>query len=187
MLILASASPRRRELMEKLHIPFQVVVSDAEEERPEGIRPEEVPVYLASQKAEAVAARLAGTRSQSDVIIGSDTIVLLEGRILGKPHSREEAFDMLKSLSGRMHSVLTGVCLLSGDRRESFTSRTEVRFYPLSDEEIHAYIASGEPMDKAGAYGIQGDGALFVKEIRGDYYTVVGLPVAELARRLRNF
>ncbi len=181
MLILASGSPRRMELMEKLHIPFKVEVSGNEEIIPEGIEPEKLPEYLAIEKAKDVFKKHEG---EGAVVIGSDTIVLCNGKILGKPHSREEAIEMLKGLSGRTHEVVTGVGIISDAGSHSFTDTCEVEFYPLKDEEIERYVDSGEPMDKAGAYGIQGDGALLVKGIRGDYYTVMGLPVARLYRVL---
>lgn len=181
MLILASGSPRRRELIEKLHLPFEVEVSGNEEIIPEGIEPKDLPEYLALEKAKDVFKK---HKSESAIIIGADTVVLCGGRILGKPHSRQEAIDMLKSLSGRTHEVVTGVGIISDRGEHSFTDICEVEFYPLKDREIERYVDSGEPMDKAGAYGIQGDGALLVKGIRGDYYTVMGLPVARLYRTL---
>lgn len=194
MLILASASPRRRELLERLHLPFLCEPASDPELIPEGLSAERVPEYLAEHKAaEILQKHLAARDTASQLtVIGSDTIVLCDGRILGKPKDQEDAARMLHLLSGRTHEVLTGVCLLSSDgssapiRKCRFTSRTEVTFYPLSDEEIDAYIGTGEPMDKAGAYGIQGDGALLVKGIRGDYYTVMGFPIAEIARKLKE-
>ena len=181
MLILASASPRRRELMEKFHIPFKVVVSGNEEKIPDGIRPEELAEYLAGEKAKDVL-RIC----RDDTVIGADTVVLCDGEILGKPADREEARRMLRLLSGRRHEVITGVSIISKDKRVDFSSSCMVEFYPLTEEEIEAYIDTGEPMDKAGAYGIQGEGALLVKGISGDFYTVMGLPVAELYRRLAD-
>ena len=182
MLILASKSPRRRELLELAGIPYSCIPSQADEEIPAGMPSEMVPEYLAVKKAEEVLGQ-----NEDAVVLGSDTLVLLEGEPLGKPHSEEEAFAMLRRLSGKTHQVCTGVAILSRGKRVSFTSMTEVEFYALSDEEIRDYIATGEPMDKAGAYGIQGRGALLVKEIRGDYYTVVGLPIAETVRVLKQF
>ncbi len=182
MLILASKSPRRQELLTLAGLEHICIPSDVEEIVPEGTLPEDLPALLALQKAEAVF-----SAHPSDTVLGSDTIVVSDGQILGKPKNEEDAFSMLRALSGKAHTVYTGAAILAHDRREVFTSATEVVFYPLSDEEIRAYIATGEPMDKAGAYGIQGKGSLFVKEIRGDYYTVVGLPLAEVARRLKAF
>ena len=187
-LILASASPRRRELLQKMSVPFRVEVSDAEEHVPEGISAEETAEYLSGLKADAVFQK---HLSEAVIVIGSDTVVVLDGIIFGKPADQEDAFRMLKKLSGNTHVVYTGVTILSSDgngstKKQSFTSATKVRFYELSDEDIRAYIESGEPMDKAGAYGIQGQGVFFVEKIDGDYNTVVGFPLAEIARRLRE-
>ena len=186
MLILASASPRRRELMEKLHRPFLCEVSSCKEELPEGLPATEAAEYLAVQKAQDVLSRHRED-PEAPVVIGSDTVVICDGQILGKPKDAEDACRMLRALSGRTHLVCTGVCICSPKKTCSFTSTTEVRFYPLTNEEIQAYVQSGEPMDKAGAYGIQGDGALLVEEIRGDYYSVMGFPIARVARSLRSF
>ena len=186
MLILASASPRRRELMEKLHRPFLCEVSSCKEELPEGLPATEAAEYLAVQKAQGVLSRHRED-PEEPVVIGSDTVVICDGQILGKPKDPEDACRMLRALSGRTHLVCTGVCICSPKKTCSFTSTTEVRFYPLTNEEIQAYVQSGEPMDKAGAYGIQGDGALLVEEIRGDYYSVMGLPIARVVRSLRSF
>lgn len=181
-LILASNSPRRRELMKKLGIPFFADPSKGDESLPEGMDVSQAAEYLSGIKASEVHERY-GHRPVT--VIGSDTVVIMDGRIYGKPQDEEDAERMLRELSGRTHEVRTGVTIISPKGRESFTSSTEVTFYELSDEEIKAYVATGEPMDKAGAYGIQEEGALLVKEIKGDYYTVMGLPVAEVARRLR--
>ncbi|MDO4960390.1 MAG: Maf family protein [Eubacteriales bacterium] len=186
-LILASASPRRRELMEKLGRGFEVELSDADEAIPEGLPVEEIPEFLSFVKAEAVMKR---HNDEDAVVIGSDTIVELDGVIYGKPGDNADAFRMLRALSGRTHRVMTGVTLLRSVPgtgsiiSDSFVSITEVTFYDLSDEEIDQYIATGEPADKAGAYGIQGQGAMLVEKISGDYYTVVGFPIAEIGRRL---
>ena len=178
-IILASQSPRRQELLAVITPDFEVVVSDVDEILPEGMTPEEAPVYLASIKADAVA------RSYPDrTVIGADTVVLLDGKLLGKPVDRQDAENMLHALSGRVHTVITGCCIISGGRRFSFAETTRVEFCPLTDREIDEYIATGEPFDKAGAYGIQGKGAVLVKGIVGDYYNVMGLPVAALKREL---
>ena len=184
MLILASASPRRQELMEKLNRPFLCEPAKGEELLPDHFPVEDAAEYLACHKAREIFEK---HREDQDppVVIGSDTVVIMDGRIYGKPQDEADAERMLRELSGRTHEVRTGVTIISPKGRESFTSSTEVTFYELSDEEIKAYVATGEPMDKAGAYGIQEEGALLVKEIKGDYYTVMGLPVAEVARRLR--
>ena len=182
MLILASASPRRRELMKKLHIPFKVEVSGNEEKVPESIKPEKLPEYLAMEKAKDVF-----KTHREDTVIGSDTIVLLDGEILGKPKDREDAKRMLGLLSGRRHEVITGVSIISKDKSLCFSETCGVEFYPLSEEEIDAYVDTGEPMDKAGSYGILGEGAILVKGIDGDFYTVMGLPLARLYRALKEF
>lgn len=181
-IILASASPRRRELMTLAGYDFEVKCADITETVPENARPEEVVMSLALQKAQAVA------RENSEaIVVGSDTVVALDGKILGKPHSTQEAVEMLRSLSGRCHRVYTGVAIIKGEKVKSFYDETEVEFYPLSDAEIESYVATGEPMDKAGAYGIQGRGALLVKGIGGDYFNVMGLPIAKLYREMKNF
>ena len=177
-LILASKSPRRQELMQKLRVPFLAEPAVGEEIIPQGTAAEDTAQVLSFQKAKEVFSRHAG---EDVTVIGSDTVVILDGKIFGKPHSKEEAKEMLRSLSGRTHEVRTGVTILSKDFSESFTSVTEVTFYPLSEQQIASYVRSGEPMDKAGAYGIQGLGALLVRKIHGDYYTVVGFPIAEIA------
>ena len=187
-LLLASQSPRRRELLQLLCRPFEVEPSGAEENAPAGMAPEELAAYLSRIKAEDVFRRHAG---EALSVIGSDTIVAMDGSVFGKPKDEADAFRMLEALSGRTHAVCTGVTVCSRDeagreKTAAFTSRTEVCFYPLSKSEIEDYVRSGEPMDKAGAYGIQGKGSLLVKEIHGDYFTVVGLPIAELYRCLES-
>lgn len=181
-IILASKSPRRQELIRNITDDFEVIVSEADETLPEGIAPEEAPVYLASVKARAVAAE-----HPDRTVIGADTVVILDDTVLGKPRDKDDAFRMLRALSGRIHTVVTGCCIIRGGRERAFGERTQVEFYPLSDSEIEDYIASGEPFDKAGSYGIQGNGCLFVKGIVGDFFNVMGLPVAELNRELREF
>lgn len=180
-LILASKSPRRRELMEKTGKDFICEPAVGKETVPEDLPVCEISRYLSRQKAEEVFLRHKG---EDVTVIGSDTVVILHDEVLGKPCDEEDAFRMLRALSGNTHYVSTGVTILSGERNDSFTSETSVTFYDLTDEEIRDYIRTGEPMDKAGAYGIQGYGALFVKEIKGDYYTVVGFPIAEVSRRI---
>lgn len=181
-LILASASPRRKELLGRLGVPFEVVVSECDETLPEGIPAGEAAELLAVRKAAAVA------KAHPDaVVIGADTTVLLDDIILGKPHDREECRLMLRMLSGRQHKVVTGVAVFWDGHSASFSDETLVQFYPLTDQEIDAYADSEEPYDKAGAYGIQGQGCLLVAGISGDYSNVVGLPVARLARQLRSF
>lgn len=173
-LILASASPRRRELLSLFGIPFTVRVADIDEAMDPTKSPCDEVARVSCRKALAVG------RGPEDVVVAADTIVVCAGRVLGKPHSREEAVAMLQLLSGREHQVMTGCTVLCGDRRETFTEVTDLTFRPLSEAEIRRYVASGEPMDKAGAYGIQGGAALFCPGIRGDYYNVMGLPVCRL-------
>lgn len=179
MLILASQSPRRRELLTMAGIDFTCVPSHFEEVIPAHANVPDIPRLLALGKARDVF-----SSHPEDTVLGSDTIVAYGDTVLGKPKSEEDAFGMLRLLSGKTHYVHTGVAILSPSGEESFVSSTEVEFYELTDDEIRAYIATGEPMDKAGAYAIQGKGFRFVKAIRGDYYTVMGLPLAETVRRL---
>lgn len=179
MLVLASASPRRRELMGMITGAFECDCADVDESCVKADRPDALVEALAEKKAAPVL-----ERRPLDVIIGADTVVVLDGEILGKPVDEADARRMLRLLSGRTHDVWTGVCILSAGIREVFSVRTGVEFLPLSDAEIEEYIKSGDPMDKAGAYGIQGGAALFVAGISGDYYNVMGLPVSRLYKRL---
>ena len=173
-LILASASPRRQELLKLFGIPFTVRVADIDETMdPQGSPYEEVG-RVSRLKALAV------PRENDDVVIAADTIVVCENRVLGKPKTEEEAKAMLSLLSGRDHRVMTGCTLLRGDTCETFTEVTDLHFRELSPKEIARYVASGEPMDKAGSYGIQGGAALFCTHMVGDYYNVMGLPVCAL-------
>ncbi len=181
-IILASASPRRRELLSVITDNFEVVPSDAEEYVPQSISPEDTAEYLARLKALAVAETY-----KNRTVLGADTCVLAEGRILGKPKDKADAAEMIKLLSGKTHRVITGCAIARNNRVLSFSTVTEVEFYDLSDSEIEAYISTDEPYDKAGGYGIQGKASLFVKAIKGDYFNVVGLPVAELNRKLKDF
>ena len=179
--ILASASPRRQELLKYILPEFEIIPADIEEILPKDIPAEKSAEYLASQKASYISEKF-----PESVVIGSDTVVIIDGEILGKPADAADAEKMLKQLSGNIHSVITGVCISCGNFKENFSCVTKVEFYPLTQNEISDYIASGEPMDKAGAYGIQGKGCLLVKSISGDFFNVVGLPVAELKRRLEK-
>lgn len=180
-LILASSSPRRKELLENLRLEFEISSSDADESFSDTLSPAEAVMELASRKSGTVALDFPDC-----FVIGSDTVVVHEGTILGKPESGQEALKMLKKLSGNTHSVYTGVSIISPEKETRFYEKTDVTFWELSDEEIDTYIKSGEPFDKAGGYGIQGFGSMLVKEISGDYYTVVGLPVSRLIRELRK-
>jgi septum formation protein len=181
-LILASSSPRRKELLENLQLKFEVSSSDVDETFEPGMLPEKVVMELASRKAESVA-----RKNPASFVIGSDTIVFADGLILGKPGGRGEAFDMLSRLSGRVHSVYTGVSIITPQKSKvEFFEKTDVEFWELTDDEKSAYIESGEPFDKAGSYGIQGLGATLVKRINGDYFAVVGLPLSRTARELKK-
>ncbi|ACJ16566.1 septum formation inhibitor [Thermococcus onnurineus NA1] len=178
MLVLASASPRRREILGRFIKDFKVVPSNVSEEC-SLTEPRTYALELARRKAREVYNRVGGT------VIGADTAVSIDGHILGKPGSEEEAYRMLKLLSGRVHRVTTGYCIIHEGEEVSGAVVTEVKFRELSDELIWAYIRTGEPMDKAGAYGIQGKGGLFVEWINGDYYNVVGFPL-EIVWKLRE-
>ena len=177
-IILASKSPRRKELMGLFHLPFTVKVADADETMdPKGNPADEV-AKVSCRKANAI------SRNADDVIIAADTIVVCDGQILGKPADKDDAFRMLSMLSGKTHQVMTGLTVLRGETCVTCTEITDVTFRALSDAEIRRYIATGEPMDKAGSYGIQGGASLFVEGIRGDYFNVVGLPVCLLQKIL---
>ena len=178
-LILASASPRRKELLGLFHIPFEIRVADIDEAMDFNKAPFDEVARVSGQKALAI------PREENDTVIAADTIVVCEGRVLGKPHSEEEAVQMLQLLSGRDHQVMTGVTVLRGDRTETFTEVTDIHFRDLTEKEIRAYVATGEPMDKAGSYGIQGGAALFCSRMVGDYYNVMGLPVCRLGDTLK--
>lgn len=182
-LILASASPRRQALMRYITGDFTVKVSKAEENAPAGLAPGALVEFLAKQKGDDVFAAC----SAEDVVIAADTLVFADGQPLGKPHTEKEACEMLRALSGRTHSVFTGVYIRAAAQSLGFYEETEVEFYPLTDDEIAEYVATGEPFDKAGGYGIQTKGGLLVKGIRGDYYNVVGFPLARIRRALRGF
>jgi len=178
--ILASQSPRRKELMGLFHIPFSIQVSDADETMDPGVSAAEAVAQVSRRKAEAV------TRGSDDVVIAADTIVVCDGQILGKPRDEADASRMLHLLSGRDHQVMTGMTVLRGQRSLTCTEITDIHFRDLTDREISAYIATKEPMDKAGSYGIQGGAALFAQRLVGDYYNVMGLPVCRLGQLLRE-
>ena len=178
--ILASQSPRRKELMGLFHIPFTVRVSDADETMDPNAPAAEQVALVSRRKAEAV------PREAEDVIIAADTIVVCDGEILGKPRDTADASRMLHKLSGRDHQVMTGMTILRGDQVRVCTEITDIHFRDLTDREIDAYIRTGEPMDKAGSYGIQGGAALFAERLVGDYYNVMGLPVCRLGQLLRE-
>ena len=179
-LILASQSPRRQELLGLFWIPFPVRVADIDESMDSRANPYAEVARVSQLKALAV------PRDPDDVVIAADTIVVCEGRVLGKPPDAEEARQLLRLLSGRDHQVMTGMTVLRGDKAAICTEVTDLRFRELSDREIDAYVATGEPMDKAGAYGIQGGAALFCERMVGDYYNVMGLPVCRLSKILHQ-
>ena len=180
-IVLASRSPRRRQLLEQMGLrDFRIVCSDADETASPGLTPPALVEALSARKAAAVQHAAAA----GDLIIAADTVVALDGRVVGKPADGPDAFAMLSALSGRRHQVYTGLTVVCGAQRLTEHEVTAVTFRSLSSAEICAYIATGEPMDKAGAYGIQGRGALFVEGIEGDYYNVMGLPVCRLGRIL---
>lgn len=193
-IILASASPRRRELLSIIEPVFEVIVSDADEKTNRQL-PNEVVDDLSFLKAENVYGILKEKNvnnvfKERTIIIGADTVVAVDGEILGKPADEEKAYNMLKKLQGRTHEVYTGVTIISVDKNSkktiTFNELTQVSFYPMTDEEIRAYIATKDPMDKAGAYGIQSGAAVYIEKINGDYNNVVGLPVARLYHVLKS-
>ncbi len=181
-IILASKSPRRKELMGLLFPQFEVQASDVDETLPEGVSLGRAVELLALRKGQAVAG--AGPDA---LVIAADTLVTLGSVVLGKPTGREDAARMLRLLSGRVHQVYTGVALLEGERTNRFHCVTDVEFSPLTEEEIRWYLSTGEPFDKAGAYGIQGYGARFIRGVREDFFNVMGLPVNELYRQIMQF
>ncbi len=183
MVILASASPRRRELMALITEDFKVMPADCDETVPKGLTARETVEYLSLIKGNALKGKVAA----EDIIISADTVVAVGGEILGKPHDKNDARRMIKLLSGRTHSVYTGITLTKGEKQLTFSEKTDVEFFSLTEKETEEYISTDEPYDKAGAYGIQGKAALLVKGINGDYYNVVGFPVARLRRELNEF
>ena len=179
-LILASQSPRRRELLGLFHLPFSVRVADIDETMDAGKAPQDEVARVSRLKA------LATPRGNDDIVIAADTIVVCENTVLGKPRSEEDAKNMLRMLSGRDHQVMTGLTVIYADKTVTVTEITDIHFRELSQKEIDAYVATGEPMDKAGSYGIQGGAALFCSHMVGDYYNVMGLPVCRLGETLRR-
>ncbi|MDR2647261.1 MAG: Maf family protein [Oscillospiraceae bacterium] len=180
--ILASASPRRKELLAMAGLEFDVYAPQTDESFAEGTPPEDAVQLIAAKKAARVALLF-----PEDCVIAADTIVTIDGAILGKPKDHADAARMLRLLSSRTHQVVTGVCLRLGGLKRVFAQTTDVTFYPLSEDEIEAYIQTGECADKAGAYAIQGRGGLFAARLTGDYYNVVGLPIARLTREIAAF
>ena len=179
-IILASQSPRRRELLGLFGVPFEIKIADIDETMDPGKAPCDEVARVSRCKALAV------ERTENDVVIAADTIVVCQGRVLGKPRDEAEAKQMLQLLSGRDHQVMTGMTVVRGSVLRSVTEVTDIHFRPLSHREIDAYVATGEPMDKAGSYGIQGGAALFAEKMVGDYYNVMGLPVCRLWQLLQE-
>lgn len=179
MLILASQSPRRQELLRLIAPEFEVFAADVDEHIENGTSPDEAVMGLALKKARAVADLRPG-----DTVIGADTVVVLDGKILGKPRDNADAAEMLRRLASKTHTVYTGVCIIQNDVETAFFEATDVTFTDMTENEIAVYIETGEPLDKAGAYGIQGAAAPFISGIHGDFYNVMGLPVSALYRRL---
>ncbi|MBQ8504592.1 MAG: septum formation inhibitor Maf [Clostridia bacterium] len=180
--IVASASPRRREILENAGYTFEVIPSDADENIVGQMTPEETVCELSRRKALAVL-----KSNENAVVFGCDTVVAFGNEILGKPKDDEDAKRMLRMLSGKIHTVSTGVCIADKNRSEVFSNTTQVEFYELSEKTIESYVKTGECSDKAGSYGIQGFGSVLVKEIKGDYFSVMGLPVSQTARVLKGF
>ena len=180
--ILASNSPRRKELLAGLGVDYEVrTLPDVDESYPETLLGADIPLYIAKEKADAYVAMM----QPGELMITADTIVWLDGKVLGKPRDREDALQMLRTMSGRTHEVFTGVCITTTDWQRSFTAQTEVRFATLSEEEIAYYVDNFQPMDKAGAYGVQEwIGFIGVENISGSYYNIMGLPVQKLYREL---
>ena len=182
-IILASASPRRRELLTQIGLKFEIMPSHKEERMQEN-RPAQVVMGLAMDKAEDIFGQVGEDEKTDVLVIGADTIVALDNIILGKPKDEEYALKMLRFLQGKTHQVYTGVCMVTADEAQVFYEKTDVTMYPADEEQLIEYIRTGEPMDKAGSYAIQGQGCVLVQEIHGDYNNVVGLPVAQIWQRL---
>jgi septum formation protein len=183
-IILASQSPRRKQLLEWAEVPFQVVVADTDEHFPPGLNPEQIALYIARNKALTVQQK----SNTGEVILAADTIVVLNNHIIGKPVHREEAITILLALSGEKHMVITGVVLRKGEEEIAFTDTTEVEFYDLTTEQIEFYVDKYKPYDKAGAYAIQEwIGVIGIKSIHGDFYNVMGLPVSRVVKELKKF
>jgi len=188
-LILASQSPRRKMLLEWAHVPFEVIVSDTDESYPSDLAMQEVPVYIAAQKAKAVQAKMeAKTGGHFDqCIVAADTIVVLEGAILGKPSDASQAIASLQALSGKSHQVITGVVILYQGQSHSFSETTNVTFHELTKEQIEFYVENYKPFDKAGGYAIQEwIGVVGIQSIQGDFYNVMGLPVSKLLQKIKQ-
>ena len=189
-IILASQSPRRIQLLEWAEIPFEVIISGADENFPDGMDIEQVPIFIADQKALAVKEKVRNAfhgQYAHKPILAADTIVVVDNKILGKPIHREDAIEILASLSGKTHLVITGVVILKDDKKVSFSDTTKVEFHPITQQQIEFYIEKYKPFDKAGAYAIQEwIGVVGIKRIEGDFYNVVGLPISKVVKALEN-
>jgi septum formation protein len=181
-IILASKSPRRKSILEQVGLKFSIVVSDFDEETIKFKTPQEMVKKLSFEKAKIVAAK-----NPKAVIIGADTTVIFKKEIIGKPRSKSDAIRILNLLSGNVHEIVTGFTVMEGKKSITGHVSSKAKFKKLSDQEIKAYVATGEPMDKAGGYGIQDKGGLFIEEIEGDYFNVVGLPISAVAKALKEF
>lgn len=186
-IVLASSSPRRQELIRSLGIPFEVIVSEVDENISTTMSPEKIVEELSTRKAKEVLEQL--QEKKQGVVIGSDTVVVFQGQVLGKPKNRQDAFDMLQGLQGNNHQVYSGIACIDIETKKHMVKHrmTSVKIKPLSEQQIRNYINTGEPMDKAGSYGIQALGATFVEKIDGDYFNVVGLPLSLLSDMLKEF
>jgi septum formation protein len=189
-IILASQSPRRKQLLEWAEVPFEVIVKSTEETYPEGLPIEEIPIYIARQKAIAVKNSFEASKGnalQNSTILAADTVVVLDGQIIGKPGDRQDAINILASLSGKVHKVITGVVIHCKDRETAFSDVTSVSFHTLTVDQITFYVDKYKPYDKAGAYAIQEwIGVVGIKSVTGDFYNVMGLPVSRVIQELKN-
>lgn len=182
-IILASQSPRRKQLLEWAEVPFEIVVKETDESYPEGLPIADIPVHIARNKALAVQQDV----NPNDVILAADTVVVLDNRIIGKPKDRQEAIDILSALSGRLHQVITGVVIRRDEIEDAFSDTTDVQFHTLTQEQIIFYVDKYQPYDKAGAYAIQEwIGVVGIQSVKGDFYNVMGLPVSRVVQRLRR-
>ena len=183
-IILASQSPRRKQLLEWAEVPFEIVVADTDEDFPPGLHPNEIAIHIARNKALAVQQR----KNKDDIILAADTIVVLNEHIIGKPVHREEAITILMALSGEKHQVITGVVIRQGDMEIAFADTTDVQFHDLTEKQIEFYVDKYKPYDKAGAYAIQEwIGVVGIESISGDFYNVIGLPVSRVVREMKKF
>ena len=187
-IILASGSPRRKQLLELAEISFDIIISESNERHPPELPPSKTAIYIAENKALAVQKKLiAENNNNENTIIGADTLVVLENKIIGKPANRESAISILSDLSGKIHKVITGVCILSAEKKIVFAEETEVEFHEISASQIGYYVDNYKPYDKAGAYAIQEwIGVIGIKSIKGDFYNVMGLPVSRVVKALQG-